>query len=353
MQTNYNPVLQKAYDFLIASQNSDGGWGYRRGGMSYVEPTAFTLIALFGPFAAGGQNVADNRYQAVRRALTWLRSQQHSDGGWGVIKDDLSSGWMTYPVVWLLNVMAQVAELTSYYGTPEDRDMIDHGRNWILNKGREASVDATTNAQVKKLFQIESDYRGWSWGPGEAGWVIPTSLALIALVVEEPATVRETKEVINGKDYLRDRACPVGGWNVGNPYMLGKQLPPTADATSFALLAWRVCLTAADFGENTRVVNAGLDYLQENLTITNSDHTVALSVWALSLFKEPVERDAFRKTMVNGLTEERTFIYRGQEFKKKTVAGQDKETGGWANSPYTTAIASLALSDERYYLEPK
>ncbi len=359
MATDFNPNLQKAYDFVVASQNADGGWGYRRGGMSYVEPTAFALIALFSPVGAGGVNVADIRFQAVLKGLGWLRAQHHEDGSWGVMRDDQTGSWMTYPATWALNLLLGIPELFAYYGNPEDKNMRDRARGWILNRGREGGVDDVTFKQVKNLFKIDSNLRGFSWGAGEAGWVIPTSLALVALVVEDVPIMREIPEVINGKDYLADRACPDGGWNVGNPWMIGKKLPATADATAFALIAWRSCLTAADFySQNTQVVNAGIDYLDDYIKKTNSDHILVLSTWALSLFKEATEREDYRTRMVNGLVRdgqpvERLFTYRGQEIKKRTLVGQDKETGGWANSPYTTALAALALSDNRYYLEPK
>ncbi|HEX2915425.1 MAG TPA: prenyltransferase/squalene oxidase repeat-containing protein [Chloroflexia bacterium] len=358
MAIEFTTALQKAYNFLAISQNPDGGWGYRRGGMSYVEPTSFALLALFSQAGAGGQNVADNRYQAVLRGLAWLRSQQHEDGGWGIMKDDSVSGWMTYPATWMLTVLTKIPELVSYYGKPEDNVMLDKARSWILNKGLEGTVDAATDTQVRRLFQIDSSLLGFAWGHGESGWVIPTSLAMVALTVQDPAVFRETKEVKMGKDYLRDRACPDGGWNVGNPWMIGKKLPPTVDATSFALVAWRATIAASDFGPNTDVINAGLTFLDDYITTSNSDHSIALAAWALSLFKEPDDRDDYRLRLANGITQndapaERSFTYRGKEIKKRTATGQDKETGGWANSPYTTAIASFALSNDRYYLDPK
>jgi hypothetical protein len=358
MATDYTPNLQKAYDFLVASQNSDGGWGYRRGGMSYVEPTAFALLALFSPIGAGGQNVADARFQAVLKGLAWLRAQQHEDGGWGVMREDTSSSWMTYPIVWMFNVLLKIPELFSYYGNPDDKNMRDRGRNWILNRGREGTVDQVTYDQVKSLFRIDSNLRGFGWSGGEAGWVIPTSLAMVALVTEDNAIMPNDDVVINAKDYLRDRACPDGGWNVGNPWMIGKKLPPTADATSFALVAWRLCLTATDFGTNVDTVNAAIDYLDSYILASNSDHSVALCAWALGLFKQPSEVENYRSRLAFGLmrdgeSADRSFTYRGKEIKKRTVQGQDKTTGAWANSAYTTAIAAFALSDNRYYLEPK
>ncbi|MDB5079022.1 MAG: hypothetical protein JWP00_946 [Chloroflexi bacterium] len=322
--------------------------------MSYVEPTAFAVLALFNQTGAGGQDVPEKRYQAVQKALTWLRAQQHSDGSWGIMRDDPGASWMTYPVIWMLNVLVKIPELVSYYGKPEDKDMLDRGRRWIMGSGREPSVDDEVNAQVQRLFRIDSSYLGWSWGPGEAGWVIPTALAVIALVVEDPATMPLTKEISNAKNYLRDRACPQGGWNVGNPYMLGKVLPPTPDATSFALVAWRITLTASDFGPNITAVDKGVAYLENYIMESNSDHTVALCAWALSLFKEATEVEKYRLRLVRGLTSgDRVFQYKGQQVTKRTLNGQNRTTGDWADSAYTTAIALLALSDNRYYLNPK
>jgi Squalene-hopene cyclase C-terminal domain/Prenyltransferase and squalene oxidase repeat len=349
MQSRYSRNLQKAFDFVVAAQNGDGGWGYKRGGMSYVEPTCFALLALFSPECAGGQNVSTERFSAVERGLTWLRSQQHSDGGWGVMREDADSGWMTYPVVWLFQIMLRSPDLTNYFGKPEDRSILDRAKNWLLAKGREPKVTREANVQVKRLFRIESDYLGWAWGPNQAGWVIPTSLAMVALIVEDPKAMQQSDDILNAKDYLRDRACPVGGWNVGNPWMLGKQLPPTIDATAFALVAWNISLNSADFGANAEAIQGGLTYLETNLLRSNSDHALALGTWALGLFKTLDDMDSYRERMILGLQQDRTFKYKDQEFKLKPQVGQNKETGGWANSPYTTAIAALALSDTKYY----
>lgn len=340
---NYDKNLQSALDFLSLSQNPDGGWGYHRDGMSYTEPTVFALLALFNPNIGIRTSTGDPRYNAVQKGLGWLRQGQHTDGGWGVFPADGVSNWMTYPVSWLFNVMLKVPEIFAAYSKPDDVRMRDRAQQWTLDHGREAAVDdvAVFN-QVKRLFRIDSNFRGWSWGSGEAGWVIPTSLALISLAISDPAAMSQSELVKNGKNYLRDRACPMGGWNVGNPWMFDKQLPPTADATSFALLAWRVVLTASDFGE-TDAIQKAINVLGDFVNASNSDQTITLGTMALRLFDENA---ASLDTMIGGVTRE----INGE--KKKTAKGQDPVTGGWANSAYTTAFAALALSDTRYYIQP-
>ena len=349
MPNNYYGNLQKAYDFLVTSQNADGGWGYKQGGMSFTEPTVFALLALFGPTGAAGQDVPQNRFQAVQKGLTWLRALQNADGGWSVTKGDIFSGWTTYPTVWLLNVLYRIPETATYYGKADDQNAIDKGKAWILTKGLEPSVDDQGKQDAFKLLNINTDYRGWGWGINEAGWVITTSFAMLGIASEDPGTFHNSNEILNGKNYLRDRACPDGGWNVGNPYMLGKKLPATPDATSFALVAWKECLGPEDFGANTDTVNNALTYLTDIFENTNSDHTKVLSTWALGLYKEASEIERMQYLMING-GEEVTLTYQNQQLKKKVVVGQDATTGAWLSSPYTTAIAALALSDSPYYL---
>src|SRR5690242_21936247 len=61
---------------LENSQNEDGGWGFRTGLASRVEPTCWALLALLqGEF----QEEQDHR---ISRGLEFLRSAQLADGSW-------------------------------------------------------------------------------------------------------------------------------------------------------------------------------------------------------------------------------------------------------------------------------
>jgi lanosterol synthase len=68
-------AMTRARDFLLARQRPDGAWpGFW--GINFIYATGFAVAAL-----RDAGLPAD--HQAVRRAVHWLGSVQHPDGGWG------------------------------------------------------------------------------------------------------------------------------------------------------------------------------------------------------------------------------------------------------------------------------
>lgn len=332
---------QSAFDYLFTNQNHDGGWNYKLQGQSFTEPTAMTVLALLSPVGAGAPDNKVNtaRVQAVKTGLDWLRTSWHDDGGWGVFHEDPFSNWNTYVGAWVFTVLLKTPLLAGRFAQPGDDQKLQKTRDFILNSMRERPVSTDDYALIKRLFSIDSNFLGFSWGAGEAGWVIPTSLALIALTAYDPAKMVNDPVIQNGKDYLYDRSCPDGGWNVGNPYMFDKKLPATADATSYALLAWQATNTAADFNR-TDVTNAAVTTLMTFHENSKSDLTLALSTWALRFWKDDLE---LYTPLLRGVTDQQT--------KQVYTEGQNK-LGGWNDSPFTTAVAALALSQTPYYFKP-
>lgn len=203
--------MSRALEFLRAAQNADGGWGYKIGGMSFVEPTAAVLIAL----SLDAQSSAH-----VQRARAFLKSLQRADGGWGIAALDDESGWMTAWAVWAL--------------AQNERDAAQRGINWLLEISGIRVTDPLQVAGVKKVLNIDATITGWPWQPGDAAWIFPTALALLAL---HEMNVREHPRVREGIQYLLDRAILTGGWNIGNPFMVTGNLPPTVENTALALMA--------------------------------------------------------------------------------------------------------------------
>ena len=117
--------LQRACAFLLAKQNSNGGWGedftscydksYAKGGMerygvggSGVVNTAWALLALM---AAGCEDKA-----AVTRGITYLREQQRPNGDWaqegiaGVFNRACGISYTQYRNIFPIGALARYAQ---------------------------------------------------------------------------------------------------------------------------------------------------------------------------------------------------------------------------------------------------
>ncbi|MCI0475464.1 MAG: hypothetical protein L0Y55_04400, partial [Anaerolineales bacterium] len=135
------------------------------------------------------------------------------------------------------------------------------------------------------------------------------ALALLALNAMQ---VREHPRVREGIQYLRDRAIPTGGWNIGNPFMVTGNLPPTVENTALALIALRV------------------------LNIEN-ESTRRAQVW--------LEREAFTNTAFEWAW--RAWYWRASdaslERARTAFEKLQRADGSWDGNPFTMAIVLNAL----------
>jgi hypothetical protein len=279
--------MLNAADFLLQSQNADGGWGYRVRGMSYVEPTAAVLLAL-----------SDQTARA--RGCDFLLSLQHADGGWGIAALDTESGWMT---AWAVRALVEF---------PEARAAVARGAQWLLATEGQRISDPDARRIIQELHKIDSALGGWPWQRGDAAWVHPTALAMLALA---GTGEREHARVRAGVQYLFDRACPDGGWNIGNPWMLGKKIPATILDTAVALLALR----AVGEGASDARVSAALRFSRDVLAGSKTPVELAWGTYALRGWNTDVG-DAISR--LNAL---------------------QSADGSWSGNPLVTALAMLAI----------
>ena len=70
--------------YILSSQNEDGGWGYNPGQTSMIEAASSSLLSLYANGVRGD-------YQ--QRAIVWIINAQNKDGGWGINQLDHESGW--------------------------------------------------------------------------------------------------------------------------------------------------------------------------------------------------------------------------------------------------------------------
>jgi squalene-hopene/tetraprenyl-beta-curcumene cyclase len=71
----HHPAVERALSFLGSEQASDGSW-LGRWGVNYLYGTWQVLAGMAAV-------KADLRASSVQRAVRWLKSVQHADGGWG------------------------------------------------------------------------------------------------------------------------------------------------------------------------------------------------------------------------------------------------------------------------------
>jgi len=277
---------------LLTAQNRDGGWGYAPGQASVVEPTAAVSLAISGEPAGT---------DAYHRALDWLDKGQHSDGGWGLGHRDGESTWQT---AWAVLLLARAGVAA---------DALDKGIEWLLQVGTLQVADDEMQKEIKRKNGIDLAVRGWPWLPGQAAWVEPTALTMLALKAvsasQSPAIVTRLSEAVR---CLQDRRCLNGGWNVGSPIMLGAFLPPRANPTAWALLALQRTAPEAILLEDRAVLRAEM----------HRDNGVLALAWGLLALRALDEDDARAR--------DRLLAWQGPD-------------GSWARNPYLTAVATMAM----------
>ena len=94
-------LVDRAAQWLIDSQNDDGGWGIKKGEISNVSSTAMAMIAL-AECGRGNDSLA--------RGAAWLMATQNQDGGWDNIAGVYSSNTIsTAQAIWALSLAADYA----------------------------------------------------------------------------------------------------------------------------------------------------------------------------------------------------------------------------------------------------
>jgi hypothetical protein len=209
----------KRLEFLRATQNADGGWGYFPDKHSWLEPTVYAALALARDPASSHR---------IQNAWNLVRSWQNVDGGWRPAAAVCTSTWCTALAITLADALGEHGPAT------------DRGARWLLaSTGAESS---TLNRVLRfvgvSAFEREVKYRGWPWRPGTSAWVEPTAHALVALkklALHKPARALDDR-IDSGQRMLLSVRCTDGGWNYGSPRALAIELPSYPETTALALI---------------------------------------------------------------------------------------------------------------------
>lgn len=206
-------------EFLRSAQNADGGWGFFPGKQSWLEPTAYAVLALEASGDASG---------AAQRGWELMRSWQLADGSWPACAAVREPHWTT----------ALCVTLHCRRGVYDDA--FRRGVDWLLGVSGIENGLAFRLAHFLRPSVVELDpsFEAWPWRPGNSSWIEPTAHTLVALKQAAPHAGgdRLRERVRMGEKMILDRRCSDGGWNYGNRKVLGTELPSYPETTALALI---------------------------------------------------------------------------------------------------------------------
>jgi hypothetical protein len=229
---------QICFPFLLRAQKADGGWGYQPESEGSVEATSWALLALTAHADKYGVS------EAAKRGCEWLLRAQLSDGSWPVFAQQETGCWVTTLATLALRECGK------------DPGAVARGQQWLCQAWPgEGGLGWRLRRRIfgrSKTVQQDFSLRGWSWTPGTSSWVEPTAYALLALrqVAAGVDARRAEKRRTMAEAMLKDRMCPGGGWNCGNPLVYGTPGQPLVGPTVWALLALSGTDESPEVGES-------------------------------------------------------------------------------------------------------
>lgn len=211
--------LARRREFLLRTQNLDGGWGYFPGKSSWLEPTAYAILALHGDAGAS---------QVLGRAWRLVESWQLPDGSWRAGAQVPDGTWVTALGVTLCSIRG------------DTRDMLVKGVHHLL---RVQGAERCTTFRMMEFFglgkiEMDTSHPAWPWRPGTSSWVEPTAHTIVALK-RAGKLVRDRwiwERVREGEQALLTRRCADGGWNHGSASTFHIDAPSYPESTALALL---------------------------------------------------------------------------------------------------------------------
>ena len=246
---------------LLGHLNHDGGIPYAPGMPSFSEATLLTILAF----------IATEGARPARPLIDWVLKNRNRNGSIGLNSEFPDEGlWNTPLLAIVLHQLGLMAERDAAI------DFILGMRSLLFKRSPDVDLDP--------------EILGWSWVPQTAGWVEPTSWALLALNI---VGKENHPRAIEGRKLLEDRCIPEGGWNYGNKTVFNHTLMPFWDTTALALLA---------LGEtNKTLTSKNIDFLERSLPEIHSLYSSAYVAICLDRFSRDTKEIRARiRTMLEG-----------------------------------------------------
>ena len=249
---------------------------------------------------------------ALGMARAWLARARNPDGTWGYLP-----GRKARPEPTLLSAIAGMEAPLSWLSTADlgwARRLVPLAladRPDALRLVRQAvlALEKDQALAVEGPLTFDTAIPAWGWVEGTAAWVEPTATAVLSL---RRAGRGGSPRVVDGIRMLLNRQDRDGGWNHGNPTMLGQDLESFPETTAWALMAIQAWPGAEV------PVERGFTWLSRQLDLPT---TLGMALFALAL-------DAHGRDPEDALT--------------ALVRRQDPN-GSWLGRVDLTALAAAAL----------
>ena len=268
-ETDGGGNLADAARWLVAHQNSDGGWafsGLRDSSLpSDADDTALATLAL-SRIETAPTGIDD----AIRRGIAWLKQNQGTDGSWSTYQPGLGD-------VGCVSITAHAIEALLASGG--DEKSIERGIRWLRG-------EIHSDGYWSDLWLAKRTYG--------------TACAIIAFV---KAGVMDAPEIARGVRWLESAQNADGGWGED---MFGNPTDSTVEQTAWSTYALLLA-ESAPTGETARTgstAQKGIDFLCRHQTEEGSWRESCVGIYweIIGGYADPINASVFPLLALNQYT---------------------------------------------------
>lgn len=224
---------------------ASGGFVTWEGASFRPDVTAWAVLAL---------KVCGYDGKLIRKAQQKLAACQLPDGRVALAKDHPEAYWPT------------ALAMFTWLDEPDFKDVSLKAANFLL-----ANTGVHSQLPQRPMGGHDISLRGWPWIDGTHSWVVPTSIALLAL---KAYGYEKHERIIEAAKMLYDRQLPSGGWNYGNTVFLGTELLPIVECTGHAL-------NALNGHVQYRLIQQSIQYLEAEVSNVRTPLSLSWTIFGL------------------------------------------------------------------------
>ena len=268
-ETDGGGNLADAARWLVAHQNSDGGWafsGLRDSSLpSDADDTALATLAL-SRIETASTGIDD----AIRRGIAWLKQNQGTNGSWSTYQPGLGD-------VGCVSITAHAIEALLASGG--DEKFIERGIRWLRG-------EIHSDGYWSDLWLAKRTYG--------------TACAIIALV---KAGVMDAPEIARGVRWLEGTQNADGGWGED---MFGNPTESTVEQTAWSTYALLLAESASTGGtaRTGSAAQKGIDFLCQHQTEEGSWRESCVGIYweIIGGYADPINASVFPLLALNQYT---------------------------------------------------